>query len=110
MEPPPFTVSDALECGGPHPEAKLREHVEHPFHVVKSRFGYRKVPYRGLKKHTGQHYMLFAPADPVIADKTLLARYRGGLSAKRTDRETQRSDRADLTKSAANRRQNPPRT
>jgi IS5 family transposase len=55
-----------------HLKAKLRSRVEHPFHVVKNRFGHRKVRYRGLKKNTGQLYVLFALANLVIAKKALL--------------------------------------
>jgi len=41
----------------------LRAIVEHPFHVVKNLFGYRKVRYRGLKKNTTQLHSLFALAN-----------------------------------------------
>ncbi|MFX7949464.1 transposase, partial [Acinetobacter baumannii] len=30
-------------------KASLRALVEHPFHVIKNRFGHRKVRYRGLR-------------------------------------------------------------
>jgi len=56
-----------------HLKAKLRSRVEHPFHVVKNRFGHRKARYKGLKKNTGQLYVLFALANLVIAKKALLA-------------------------------------
>ena len=56
-----------------HLKAKLRSRVEHPFHVVKNRFGHRKVRYKGLKQNTGQLYVLFALANLVIAKKALLA-------------------------------------
>jgi IS5 family transposase len=32
-------------------KAQIRSKVEHPFHVVKNLFGYRKVSYRGLRKN-----------------------------------------------------------
>ncbi|WP_019591981.1 IS5 family transposase [Thioalkalivibrio sp. ALE20] len=44
-------------------KAQLRSTVEHPFHVVKNLFGYRKVRYRGLKKNTAQLHSLFALAN-----------------------------------------------
>jgi IS5 family transposase len=31
--------------------AQVRARVEHPFHIVKNLFGYRKVRYRGLRKN-----------------------------------------------------------
>ncbi len=44
-------------------KAQLRSIVEHPFHVVKNLFGYRKVRYRGLNKNTAQLHSLFALAN-----------------------------------------------
>jgi IS5 family transposase len=63
------TLSEQAE----HLKAKLRARVEHPFHVVKNRFGFRKVRYKGLEKNTGQLYVLFALANLVIAKGALLA-------------------------------------
>jgi IS5 family transposase len=54
-------------------KAKLRARVEHPFHVVKNLFGYRKVRYKGLKKNTAQLHSLFGLANLVIAKRALLA-------------------------------------
>jgi IS5 family transposase len=54
-------------------KARVRAWVEHPFHIIKDRFHYRKVRYRGLKKNTAQLYSLFALANLVIAKKPLLA-------------------------------------
>ena len=53
--------------------AQVRAWVEHPFHIIKDCFHYRKVRYRGLKKNTAQLYSLFALANLVIAKKPLLA-------------------------------------
>ena len=53
-------------------KAQVRAWVEHPFHIIKDRFHYRKVRYRGLKKNTAQLYSLFALANLVIAKKALL--------------------------------------
>ena len=44
-------------------KAQLRSIVQHPLHVVKNLFGYRKVRYRGLKKNTAQPHSLFALAN-----------------------------------------------
>jgi IS5 family transposase len=53
--------------------AQLRAVVEHPFHIVKNRFGHKKLRYRGLAKNTAQLYTLFALANLVIVKKALLA-------------------------------------
>jgi len=53
--------------------SQLRAPVEPPFHVVKSRFGHKKLRYRGLAKSTAQLHTLFALANLVIVKKTLLA-------------------------------------
>ena len=54
-------------------KAQRRAFVEHPFHVVKNLFGYRRVRYRGLAKNMAQLYSLFALANLVIARPCLLA-------------------------------------
>ena len=54
-------------------KAQVRARVEHPFHVVKNLFGFRKVRYRGLAKNTAQLHTLFALANLVIAKRSLLA-------------------------------------
>ena len=54
----------------------MRAPVEHPFHIVKNRFGHKKLRYRGLFKNTAQLYTLFALATLVIVKKTMLARAR----------------------------------
>jgi IS5 family transposase len=41
-------------------KASIRAKVEHPFRVIKRRFGFTKVRYRGLKKNTAQLTTLFA--------------------------------------------------
>jgi transposase, IS5 family len=55
---------------------QVRAWVEHPFHIVKNRFGHKKLRYRGLAKNTAQLHTLFALANLVIAKKTLLAQAR----------------------------------
>ena len=52
-------------------KAQVRAIVEHPFHVVKSLFGHRKVRYRGLAKNTAQLFSLFALANLVLARRLL---------------------------------------
>lgn len=61
-------------------KASIRAKVEHPFHVVKNLFGYRKVRYRGLEKNTAQLHLLFALANRVIAKRRLLALDSQGAS------------------------------
>ena len=52
-------------------KAQVRARVEHPFHIVKNLFGYRKVRYRGLRKNLAQLHSLFALANLVIAGRML---------------------------------------
>lgn len=54
-------------------KAQIRAKVEHPFHVVKNLFGFRKVRYRGLEKNTAQLHTLFALANLVLTKGKLLA-------------------------------------
>lgn len=48
-------------------KAGVRAFVEHPFHIVKNLFGYRKVRYRGLAKNGHHLQVLFGLANLVIA-------------------------------------------
>ena len=54
-------------------KASIRSKVEHPFHIVKNLFHFRKVRYKGLVKNTAQLHMLFGLANLVIAKRRLLA-------------------------------------
>jgi IS5 family transposase len=54
-------------------KAQVRSWVEHPFHILKNLFGYRKVRYRGLAKNVAQLHTLFALVNLVIAKSRLLA-------------------------------------
>lgn len=54
-------------------KASIRSKVEHPFHVVKNLFHYRKVRYKGLEKNMAQLHTLFALANLMIAKRRLLA-------------------------------------
>jgi IS5 family transposase len=53
-------------------KAQIRAFVEHPFHVVKNLFHYRKTRYKGLAKNTAQLYSLFALANLAMARKRLM--------------------------------------
>ncbi|MGP9536283.1 transposase, partial [Halomonas sp. AOP42-E1-30] len=50
-------------------KASIRAKVEHPFHVIKNLFGYRKVRYKGLTKNQAQLFSLFALANLVLAGR-----------------------------------------
>ena len=51
-------------------KAQVRSLVEHPFHVLKNLFKYRKVRYRGLENNTAQLYTLFALTNLLISKRT----------------------------------------
>ena len=71
------TLTKALE----RVKAQIRARVEHPFHVVKSLFHYKKVRYKGLAKNGAQLYALFGLTNLVIAKKALLAMAPQGTGA-----------------------------
>ena len=48
-------------------KASIRAKVEHPFHVIKNLFGYRKVRYKGLARNQAQLFSLFGLANLVLA-------------------------------------------
>jgi len=52
-------------------KAAVRAKVEHPFHIIKNRFGLKKVRYRGLTKNTAQLFTLFGLANLLIAKRQL---------------------------------------
>jgi transposase, IS5 family len=54
-------------------KASIRAKVEHPFQLIRQRFGYRKVRYRHLAKNTAQMCTLFALANLVRVRKRLSA-------------------------------------
>ena len=54
-------------------KASVRAFVEHPFHILKNLFHYRKVRYRGLAKNGHQLYMLFGLANVVIGARKRVA-------------------------------------
>lgn len=53
-------------------KASIRAKVEHPFHIVKNLFKYKKVSYKGIAKNAARHTMLFALANLVIVKIMLL--------------------------------------
>jgi len=44
-------------------KSSVRSKVEHPFHLVKTVFGYSKAAYRGISKNLNRLYLLFASAN-----------------------------------------------
>ena len=54
-------------------KASVRAFVEHPFHIVKNIFRYRKVRYRGLAKNGHQLYTLFGLANVMIGARAATA-------------------------------------
>lgn len=52
-------------------KAAVRAFVEHPFHILKNLFRYRKVRYRGLAKNGHQLYTLFGLANVMLAGRTV---------------------------------------
>ena len=53
--------------------SKTRSRVEHVFQVLKLRFGFAKVCYRGLAKNTNRLFASCALVNLVTAQKQLLA-------------------------------------
>ena len=53
-------------------KARIRAKVEHPFHILKNRFGLKKARYCGLSKNTAQLMTLFGLANLMIAKRRLL--------------------------------------
>ena len=54
-------------------KAGIRAKVEHPFHIIKNLFKYKKVSYKGIAKNAARHTMLFALANLVIVKNALLS-------------------------------------
>jgi IS5 family transposase len=55
-----------------HFKAQIRARMEHPFHVVKNLFHFKKAIYKGLAKNTAVLFSLFGLANLVIAMKRLM--------------------------------------
>lgn len=50
-------------------KASIRAKIEHPFHVIKNFFGYRKTRYKELAKNQAQLFSLFALANLVLSTR-----------------------------------------
>jgi transposase, IS5 family len=61
-------------------KARIRAKVEHPFHIIKNRFGSKKTRCRGLDRNTMQPMTLFGLANLVVAKRRLLAFSAQGAS------------------------------
>ena len=59
-------------------KAQVRAIVEHPFHIIKNLFGYRKVSYRGVAKNEARAKAQAALVNLYIARRRLMTR---GISA-----------------------------
>jgi transposase, IS5 family len=62
-------------------KAQIRARVEHPYHVVKNLFHYKKARYKGLAKNAAQMHSLFGLANLMIARKKLLDANLQGIGA-----------------------------
>lgn len=68
-------LSDEERARNRH-KSKVRAKVEHVFGVMKERFGFRKVRYKGVAKNTHHLFVFCALVNLVMAKKKLLRRYR----------------------------------
>jgi len=62
-------------------KARVRARVEHPYHVIKNLFGYRKVSYRGLDKNAARANVHAALVNLYIARRRLGCRGIGASAA-----------------------------
>jgi IS5 family transposase len=62
-----------------HAKASVRAKVEHPFHLVKVTFKYKKVRYRGIEKNLARLYLLFACANLILATRVYPKRPSRGV-------------------------------
>ncbi len=53
-------------------KSAVRSYVEHAFGIIKGRFGFQKVRYRGIAKHLNRLNVLAALANIVVCKKRLL--------------------------------------
>lgn len=58
-------------CQAEKAKASVRCKVEYIFHIVKNRFGYRKVRYKGIEKNKVRLYALMASANLVLIGRTV---------------------------------------
>ena len=62
-------------------KARVRAKVEHPYHVIKNLFGYRKVSYRGLAKNAARAKVHAALANLYLARRRLVPAGIGASAA-----------------------------
>jgi IS5 family transposase len=62
-------------------KAQIRARVEHPFHVLKNLFHYKKVSYRGLLKNKARLFAQFALVNLVLVKRALLDGETRGIIA-----------------------------
>jgi transposase, IS5 family len=62
-------------------KAQIRSRVEHPYHVLKNLFHYKKVSYRGLAKNAARPFAQFALVNLVLAKRALLDDDSRGIGA-----------------------------
>jgi transposase, IS5 family len=62
-------------------KAQIRARVEHPYHVLKNLFHYKKVSYRGLAKNAARLFAQFALVNFVLAKRALLDTKPQGIGA-----------------------------
>ena len=76
-EGPLKALTTALE----HKKAQVRARVEHPYHVLKNLFRYKKVSYRGLAKNAARLFTQFALVNLVLAKRALLDKQAQSIGA-----------------------------
>ena len=76
----PDTESGRLRERIEQQKARVRAKVEHPFHIVKNVFAFKKARYRGLAKNAAQLFALFGLANLLIAKRRLFALHAQGAS------------------------------
>ena len=54
-----------------HRKSSIRCKVEHPFHYLKNKFGFKKVRYRGIAKNLNKLNILFACINLIMRDYAL---------------------------------------
>lgn len=54
-----------------HRKSSIRCKVEHPFHYLKNKFGFKKVRYRGIAKNLNKLNILFACINLMMRDYAL---------------------------------------
>jgi transposase, IS5 family len=81
LEAMPEGVLKELSVMVERKKAQIRARVEHPFHVLKNLFHYKKVSYRGLLKNGARLFAQFALVNLVLAKRALLDGKTQGIVA-----------------------------